>query len=116
LPILVPTSTPNIVGFTNILEGGASQTGCSTWVYASSELGLRRERPCSPFSEHHSVRPPGLALCRDQEGETSWMAHTYSHPLPTSANDRGCASSPSTGPWGRPDMALFLFTKAIIAG
>jgi UDP-glucuronate 4-epimerase len=66
-----------------------------------------------PFSEHHNVDHP-VSLYAATKKANELMAHTYSHlfGLPTT----GLRFFTVYGPWGRPDMALFLFTKAILAG
>jgi UDP-glucuronate 4-epimerase len=73
---------------------------------------LRRQHPM-PFSEHHSVDHP-VSLYAATKKANELMAHTYSHlfGLPTT----GLRFFTVYGPWGRPDMALFLFTKAILEG
>ncbi len=101
----------NIVGFTNILEG-CRHHGVEHLVYASSSsvYGGNIEMP---FSEHHGVDHP-VSLYAASKKANELMAHTYSHlfNLPTT----GLRFFTVYGPWGRPDMALFIFTKAIIAG
>ena len=101
----------NIVGFTNILEG-CRHSGVQHLVYASSSsvYGGNTEMP---FSEHHGVDHP-VSLYAATKKANELMAHTYSHlfQLPTT----GLRFFTVYGPWGRPDMALFMFTKAILAG
>ena len=101
----------NIVGFTNILEG-CRHNGVQHLVYASSSsvYGGNTEMP---FSEHHGVDHP-VSLYAATKKANELMAHTYSHlfQLPTT----GLRFFTVYGPWGRPDMALFMFTKAILAG
>lgn len=101
----------NLIGFTNILEG-ARHFGCEHLVYASSSsvYGLNTNMP---FSEHDPVDHP-LSLYAATKKANEVMAHSYSHVfgLPTS----GLRFFTVYGPWGRPDMAMFLFTKAILAG
>jgi UDP-glucuronate 4-epimerase len=101
----------NIVGTANLLEW-ARQTGLKHFVYASSSsvYGMNRKLP---FSESDSVDHP-ISLYAATKKSTELLAHTYSHlfRLPTS----GLRFFTVYGPWGRPDMAAFKFTKAILAG
>ena len=101
----------NLVGFTNILEG-CRHNGIEHLVYASSSsvYGANTEMP---FSVHHNVDHP-LSLYAASKKANELMAHTYSHlyRLPTT----GLRFFTVYGPWGRPDMAMFLFTKAILEG
>ena len=101
----------NIVGFTNILEG-CRHAGVQHLVYASSS-SVYGGNTLMPFSEHHSVDHP-VSLYAATKKANELMAHTYSHlfRLPTT----GLRFFTVYGPWGRPDMALFLFTKAILEG
>ncbi len=99
----------NLVGFTNILEG-CRHSAVKHLVYASSSsvYGANTEMP---FSVHHNVDHP-VSLYAATKKANELMAHTYSHlyELPTT----GLRFFTVYGPWGRPDMALFLFTKAIL--
>ncbi|SFD08115.1 UDP-glucuronate 4-epimerase [Thiohalospira halophila DSM 15071] len=101
----------NIVGFTHILEG-CRHNGVEHLVFASSSsvYGANTEMP---FSVHHNVDHP-LSLYAASKKANELMAHTYSHlyRLPTT----GLRFFTVYGPWGRPDMALFLFTRKILAG
>ena len=99
----------NVVGFTNILEG-CRHTKVGHLVYASSS-SVYGGNTKMPFSEHDSVDHP-VSLYAATKKANELMAHTYSHlfSLPTT----GLRFFTVYGPWGRPDMALFLFTKAII--
>lgn len=101
----------NIVGFANILEG-CRHHGVKHLAYASSSsvYGLNESMP---FSTHDNVDHP-VSLYAASKKSNELMAHTYSHlfGLPTT----GLRFFTVYGPWGRPDMALFLFTKAILAG
>jgi UDP-glucuronate 4-epimerase len=101
----------NLVGFVNILEG-CRHTKVSHLVYASSSsvYGLNTRMP---FSVHDNVDHP-ISLYAASKKSNELMAHTYSYlyGLPTT----GLRFFTVYGPWGRPDMALFLFTKAIIEG
>ena len=98
----------NIYGFLNILEG-CKNSGVSHLVYASSSsvYGANRKMP---FSVHHNVDHP-VSLYAATKKSNELMAHTYSHlyNLPTT----GLRFFTVYGPWGRPDMALFKFTKNI---
>ena len=99
----------NLVGFTNILEG-CRHHGVKHLAYAStsSVYGANAQQP---FAESHSTEHP-LSLYAATKKANELMAHTYSHlyQLPTT----GLRFFTVYGPWGRPDMALFLFTKAMI--
>tara|TARA_A100000171_G_C2124307_1_gene142609 strand:- start:557 stop:1612 length:1056 start_codon:yes stop_codon:yes gene_type:complete len=101
----------NIVGFVNILEA-CRHNGVKHLSYASSSsvYGLNETRP---FSTNHNVDHP-ISLYAASKKSNELMAHTYSHlfGLPTT----GLRFFTVYGPWGRPDMALFLFTKAILEG
>lgn len=101
----------NIVGFAHILEGCRHQ-GVEHLVYASSS-SVYGANTAMPFSVHHNVDHP-LSLYAASKKSNELMAHTYSHlyGLPTT----GLRFFTVYGPWGRPDMALFKFTKAILAG
>ena len=101
----------NVVGFTNILEG-CRHAGVQHLVYASSS-SVYGGNTKMPFSEHDSVDHP-VSLYAATKKANELMAHTYSHlyGLPTT----GLRFFTVYGPSGRPDMALFLFTKAILEG
>ena len=101
----------NLVGFTNILEG-CRHHAVGHLVYASSS-SVYGANTRMPFSVHHNVDHP-LSLYAASKKANELMAHTYSHlyRLPTT----GLRFFTVYGPWGRPDMALFLFTKAILEG
>ena len=101
----------NVVGFINILEG-CRHSGVKHLVYASSS-SVYGGNTKMPFSEHDSVDHP-ISLYAATKKTNELMAHTYSHlfGLPTT----GLRFFTVYGPWGRPDMALFLFTKAILEG
>ncbi|MFO0453732.1 MAG: NAD-dependent epimerase [Pseudomonadota bacterium] len=101
----------NIVGFAHILEG-CRHHGVEHLVYASSS-SVYGANTTMPFSVHHNVDHP-LSLYAASKKSNELMAHTYSHlyNLPTT----GLRFFTVYGPWGRPDMALFKFTKAIVAG
>ncbi|PIJ51649.1 protein CapI [Erwinia sp. OLTSP20] len=104
------TST-NIVGYLNILEG-CRQHNIEHLLYASSSsvYGLNRKLP---FSTDDTVDHP-ISLYAATKKANELMAHTYSHlyGVPTT----GLRFFTVYGPWGRPDMALFRFTRAILAG
>jgi len=101
----------NITGFLHILEG-CRHAKVNHLVYASSSsvYGLNTTMP---FSVHHNVDHP-VSLYAATKKANELMAHSYSHlfNLPTT----GLRFFTVYGPWGRPDMALFLFTKAILEG
>ena len=101
----------NLVGFTNILEG-CRHNGVEHLVYASSS-SVYGANEAMPFSVHDNVDHP-LSLYAASKKANELMAHTYSHlyGLPTT----GLRFFTVYGPWGRPDMALFIFTKRILAG
>jgi UDP-glucuronate 4-epimerase len=101
----------NIVGFMNILEG-CRHHGVEHLVYASSS-SVYGGNTKMPFSEHNGVDHP-VSLYAATKKANELMAHTYSHlyRLPCT----GLRFFTVYGPWGRPDMALFLFTKAILEG
>ncbi len=101
----------NITGFINILEA-CRHHNVKHLAYASSSsvYGLNEEMP---FSTHHNVDHP-VSLYAVSKKSNELMAHTYSHlyGIPTT----GLRFFTVYGPWGRPDMALFIFTKAILEG
>jgi len=101
----------NIAGFMNILEG-CRHNGIKHLVYASSS-SVYGANTSMPFSIHHNVDHP-VSLYAATKKANELMAHTYSslYGLPTT----GLRFFTVYGPWGRPDMALFLFTRAILEG
>jgi len=101
----------NIVGFTNVLEN-CRHHGVEHLVYASTS-SVYGNHTNMPFSTHDSVDHP-VSLYAATKKANELMAHTYSHlfQLPTT----GLRFFTVYGPWGRPDMALFLFTRNILAG
>ncbi|WP_437205453.1 NAD-dependent epimerase [Planctomicrobium sp. SH664] len=101
----------NLVGFCNILEG-CRRNDVQHLVYASSS-SVYGANTAMPFTVHQAVDHP-LSLYAASKKANEMMAHSYSHlyRLPTT----GLRFFTAYGPWGRPDMALFLFTKAILAG
>ncbi|MDZ8238345.1 MAG: NAD-dependent epimerase [Nostoc sp. ChiQUE01a] len=100
----------NLVGFINILEG-CRHSGVQHLVFASSS-SVYGANTKMPFSIHDNVDHP-VSLYAATKKANELMAHSYSHlyGLPTT----GLRFFTVYGPWGRPDMALFLFTKAILA-
>ncbi len=101
----------NLVGFANVLEC-CRHTGVEHLVYASSS-SVYGANTAMPFSVHHNVDHP-VSLYAASKKANELMAHTYSHlyGLPVT----GLRFFTVYGPWGRPDMALFKFTRAILAG
>jgi UDP-glucuronate 4-epimerase len=101
----------NLLGFANILEG-CRHTQVQHLVYASSS-SVYGGNTKMPFSEHDNVDHP-VSLYAATKKANELMAHTYSHlyRLPTT----GLRFFTVYGPWGRPDMAPWLFTQAILAG
>jgi len=99
----------NLVGFVNVLEG-CRHTGVKHFVYASSS-SVYGANTNMPFSVHNNVDHP-VSLYAASKKANELMAHSYSHlyGLPVT----GLRFFTVYGPWGRPDMALFLFTKAIL--
>lgn len=101
----------NLTGFTNILEG-CRHHGVEHLVYASSS-SVYGANTTLPYSVHHNVDHP-VSLYAATKKANELMAHTYAHlfGLPCT----GLRFFTVYGPWGRPDMALFLFTQKILAG
>jgi len=101
----------NLIGFMNILEG-CRHNRVPHLAYASSS-SVYGANTKMPFSVHHNVDHP-VSLYAATKKANELMAHTYAHlyRLPTT----GLRFFTVYGPWGRPDMALFIFTKAILAG
>jgi UDP-glucuronate 4-epimerase len=101
----------NVVGFTNILEG-CRHYNVEQLIYASSS-SVYGANTSLPFSVHDNVDHP-MSLYAATKKANELMAHTYSqlYDIPTT----GLRFFTVYGPWGRPDMALFLFTKAILNG
>ncbi len=101
----------NIVGTLNVLEG-CRHNGVEHLVFASSS-SVYGANTALPFSVHQNVDHP-LSLYAASKKANELMAHTYAHlyRLPVT----GLRFYTVYGPWGRPDMALFLFTRKILAG
>ncbi len=101
----------NLVGFTNILEG-CRHHGCQHLLFASSS-SVYGANTHMPFSVHDNVDHP-LSLYGATKKANELMAHAYAHlfRLPTT----GLRFFTVYGPWGRPDMAMWLFTSAILEG
>ena len=101
----------NLVGFMNVLEG-CRHTGVAHLVYASSS-SVYGANTRMPFSVHDNVDHP-ISLYAATKKANELMAHTYSslYQIPTT----GLRFFTVYGPWGRPDMALFLFTRKILNG
>ena len=101
----------NILGFLNVLEG-CRHNRVKHLVYASSS-SVYGANTTMPFSVHHNVDHP-VSLYAATKKANELMAHTYAslYKIPTT----GLRFFTVYGPWGRPDMALFLFTKAILQG
>lgn len=101
----------NLVGFVNVLE--ACRHGDVQHLTYASSSSVYGANTAMPFSVHQNVDHP-LSLYAASKKANEAMAHTYSHlfGLPTT----GLRFFTVYGPWGRPDMAMFLFTRAILAG
>ena len=101
----------NIIAFTNLLEA-CRHNGVGHLTYASTS-SVYGANTAMPFSEHHGVNHP-LQFYAATKRANELMAHAYSNlfKLPTT----GLRFFTVYGPWGRPDMALFLFTRAMLAG
>jgi len=106
-----PYVASNLVGFANVLEG-CRHAGVEHLVYASSSSvygGNARQ----PFSVHHGVDHP-ISLYAATKKSNELMAHAYAHLFGVPAT--GLRYFTVYGPWGRPDMAPFLFARAILEG
>ena len=101
----------NLTGFLNILEG-CRRSQCAHLIFASSS-SVYGANTQMPFTVHHNVDHP-ISLYAATKKANELMAHTYAslYRLPCT----GLRFFTVYGPWGRPDMALFLFTKAILEG
>jgi UDP-glucuronate 4-epimerase len=99
----------NVSGFLNVLEG-CRHAGCDHLVFASSS-SVYGGNTRMPFSEHDNVDHP-VSLYAATKKANEMMAHSYSHLFGLPAT--GLRFFTVYGPWGRPDMALFLFAKAIL--
>ncbi|PZO06785.1 MAG: capsular biosynthesis protein CpsI [Lysobacteraceae bacterium] len=101
----------NVTGFLHVLEG-CRHHGVEHLVYASTS-SVYGANLAMPFSEHSSAEHP-LTLYAATKKANEQMAHSYAHLYGIPCT--GLRFFTVYGPWGRPDMALFLFTKAILAG
>jgi len=101
----------NITGFLNVLECARHQ-GCEHLVFASSSSVYGNNRNM-PFTEHNGVDHP-TSLYAATKNSNELMAHTYAHLFGVPCT--GLRFFTVYGPWGRPDMALFLFTRKLLAG
>jgi UDP-glucuronate 4-epimerase len=101
----------NLVGFINVLEG-CRHHGCRHLLYASSS-SVYGANTQMPFSVHDNVDHP-LSLYGASKKANELMAHAYAHLFGLPAT--GLRFFTVYGPWGRPDMAMWIFTKAIMAG
>ncbi len=101
----------NLQGFANVLEG-CRHNGCRHLLFASSS-SVYGANTKLPFSVHDNVDHP-ISLYAATKKSNELMAHSYSHlfRLPTT----GLRFFTVYGPWGRPDMAMYIFTKAILEG
>jgi len=101
----------NLQGFTNVLEG-CRHNGCRHLLFASSS-SVYGSNTKLPFSVHHNVDHP-ISLYGATKKANELMAHAYSHLFRLPAT--GLRFFTVYGPWGRPDMAMFIFASAILAG
>jgi UDP-glucuronate 4-epimerase len=101
----------NVTGFLHVLEG-CRHHGVEHLVYASTS-SVYGANTRMPFSEHHPTEHP-LTLYAATKKANESMAHSYAHLYGVPCT--GLRFFTVYGPWGRPDMALFLFTRAILAG
>ena len=101
----------NVTGFLHVLEG-CRQHGVEHLVFASTS-SIYGANTAMPFSEHSSTEHP-LTLYAATKKANEQMAHSYAHLYGFPCT--GLRFFTVYGPWGRPDMALFLFTRAILAG
>lgn len=101
----------NVTGFLHILEG-CRHFGVEHLVFASTS-SVYGANTAMPFSEHQPTEHPITLYAATKKANES-MAHSYAHLYGVACT--GLRFFTVYGPWGRPDMALFLFTKAILAG
>jgi UDP-glucuronate 4-epimerase len=101
----------NVTGFLNILEG-ARHNAVEHLVFASTS-SVYGANTMQPFSEHQNVDHP-VSLYAATKKANELMAHTYAHLF--GVRTTGLRFFTVYGPWGRPDMALFKFTRGILAG
>ncbi len=101
----------NLVGFVNVIDA-ARQTNCENFIYASSSsvYGANTQIPFS--AKDHVDHPVSLYAATKKSNELIAHAYAVNHELPVT----GLRFFTVYGPWGRPDMALFIFTKAILGG
>lgn len=104
-------ASSNVTGFLHVLEG-CRQHGVEHLVFASTS-SIYGANTAMPFSEHHPTEHP-LTLYAATKKANEQMAHSYAHLYGIPCT--GLRFFTVYGPWGRPDMALFLFTRAILAG
>jgi UDP-glucuronate 4-epimerase len=104
-------ASSNVIGFLHVLEG-CRQHGVEHLVFASTS-SVYGANTAMPFSEHKSAEHP-LTLYAATKKANEQMAHSYAHLYRVPCT--GLRFFTVYGPWGRPDMALFLFTRAILAG
>ncbi|WP_201313973.1 NAD-dependent epimerase [Dyella sp. EPa41] len=104
-------TSSNVTGFLHVLEG-CRHHGVEHLVFASTS-SVYGANTAMPFSEHRSAEHP-LTLYAATKKANEQMAHSYAHLYGIPCT--GLRFFTVYGPWGRPDMALFLFTKAILAG
>jgi UDP-glucuronate 4-epimerase len=103
----------NVTGFLNILEGCRHQQGGVRHLVFASSSSVYGANSRQPFSEHMNVDHP-VSLYAATKKANELMAHTYAHLFGLRVT--GLRFFTVYGPWGRPDMALFLFTRGILAG
>ncbi|MFL6247648.1 MAG: NAD-dependent epimerase [Thermoanaerobaculia bacterium] len=103
----------NVTGFLNVLEGCRHQNGGVKHLVFASSSSVYGANTKQPFSEHMNVDHP-VSLYAATKKANELMAHTYAHLFGLSVT--GLRFFTVYGPWGRPDMALFRFTRGILAG
>jgi UDP-glucuronate 4-epimerase len=103
----------NVTGFLNVLEGCRHQNGGVRHLVFASSSSVYGANSRQPFSEHMNVDHP-VSLYAATKKANELMAHTYAHLF--GLNVTGLRFFTVYGPWGRPDMALFRFTRGILAG
>ena len=103
----------NVTGFLNVLEGCRHQNGSVKHLVFASSSSVYGANTRQPFSEHENVDHP-VSLYAATKKANELMAHTYAYLFGLSVT--GLRFFTVYGPWGRPDMALFRFTRGILAG